>query len=211
MRTYVIMGILFFAFSLTAHLPRLVSENSLENPIVVTDPEISQAFYGRLTGKPDYFKIQSPQLFKLYVNILVPEVMGARIDFVADIFRDQVQIMTLKDAGWTHFYEHFAGDNYIRGPEFEQWVDSGTYVIKISNEDNLGAYILAIGKKEWFTPSEIINLYHVLPYIKEEFFQKSPLTAYFNLFTLLLVGMVALIISFAAPLIRYIVKLWSKN
>lgn len=211
MRTYVIMGLLFFFFSLTAHLPRLVSENSLENPVIVTDPEISQAFYGRLTGKPDYFKIQSSQLFKLYVNILVPEVMGARIDFVADIFRDQTQIMTLKDAEWTHFYEHFAGDNYIRGPEFEQWVDSGAYVIKISNEDNLGAYILAIGKKEWFTPSEILNTYRLLPYIKEEFFHKSPLTAYFNLFTLLLVGMVVLVISLAAPFIHYIVKLWLRN
>ena len=210
MKLWVIF-VLIFSGGLAAHLPRRVSENSLENPVVITKPEISQAFYGRLGGAPHFFKIESSEPFLLYANILVPEAMGARIDFVADIMRDQAIVATLKDGEWTHFYEHFAGDNYIRGPEFEQYVDSGTYVIKISNEDDLGYYILAIGKKEWFTPSEIINLYRLLPSIKEEFFQKSPLAAYFNLFTLLLVAMIMIIIWLIILVIRFAGKLWSKN
>lgn len=174
-------------YGCNAHLPRLVGVNSAENPVMVNDPEISQAFYGRLDGAPHYFNIVSPEPFVLYVNILVPEAMGARIDYVAEITHDNLLFRTLKDGVWNHFYEHFAGDAYIRGPEFEKLVEPGAYKITISNEDNLGYYILAIGKKERFTPSEIMNLYRLLPYIKEEFFQKSPITAYSNLFTFLLV------------------------
>jgi len=211
MRTYLGLSVLFFFNSIIAHLPRLVPENSLENPVVVTEAEISQAFYGQLTGMPHYFKIEGSQPFKLYVNILVPETMGARIDFIADILHGQIAIATLKGGEWPHFYERFAGDNYIRGPEFEQWVDPGTYLVKISNEDNLGHYIIAIGYKEWFTPSEIINLYRLLSYIKEEFFQKSPLTAYFNLFTLLLVSMIMMIVWLIIVAVRFARKLWSRN
>jgi hypothetical protein len=204
-----LLSIIFLCISQKcgAHLPRLVNENSCENPVIVNDPEISQAFYGRLDGAPHFFKIVSPEPFVLYANILVPEAMGARIDFVAEILHDDVSLSKLSDGSWSHFYEHFAGDSYIKGPEFERRVDPGAYVIKISNEDNLGYYILALGKKEWFVPSEIINVYRLLPYIKEEFFQKSPITAYCNLFTLLLVlmmlGLLFILRSMICWLLRY--------
>lgn len=189
----VLMSMLLGMHLCTAHLPRLVDVANEANPFMVNDPEISQAFYGYLDGAPQYFKIVNPEPFLLYVNILVPEAMGARIDYVADITHDTESVATLKDGEWKHFYERFAGDSYIRGPEFERCVKPGAYVIKVSNEDNLGYYILAIGKKENFTPREIINLYRLLPSIKAEFFQKSWLTAYWNLFTLLLVLLVLLI------------------
>lgn len=65
---------LFTSLSMvTAHQPRLeVGQNATyENAIVVETPEISQAFYGKLTGSPNYYKITSDKPFKLYINLLV--------------------------------------------------------------------------------------------------------------------------------------------
>jgi hypothetical protein len=44
-----------------AHQPRIVAGNRLPqtNPMVIHNPEVSQVFYGELTGEPDYYTIPS--------------------------------------------------------------------------------------------------------------------------------------------------------
>lgn len=81
-----LLGIVLIIFlsinSLNAHQPRLETGKfvSLENPIIVENPEISQAFYGELEGNPDYFQIKSDQPFQLYVNLLVPTTPGQEVN-----------------------------------------------------------------------------------------------------------------------------------
>ncbi len=80
------VGLITFLFVLllsslslvSAHQPRLDTQTtvSVENPILVDNPEISQAFYGQLNGKPVYYQIQSTQPFQLYLNLLVPTSPG---------------------------------------------------------------------------------------------------------------------------------------
>ena len=68
--------VLFFAYSQAmAHQPKLIY-NSLSkiNPYIVEFPEISKAFYGKLTGKPHYYKIKSDTQFLFYTGILTPKV-----------------------------------------------------------------------------------------------------------------------------------------
>jgi predicted membrane protein len=45
----------------SAHQPRIEFDQSHPetNPVVVSNPEISQAFYGDLQGQPDYYQITS--------------------------------------------------------------------------------------------------------------------------------------------------------
>jgi len=168
--------LLFFGFSF-AHQPRIVfdASHTQENPILVTNPEISQAFYGNLHGQADVYHIQMTSGFLLYVNIVVPELSGQRTDFIVDIIKGNDAVYTRMDgtrAKRTPFYEEFAGDNYLKGPEREQEVSAGEYTIKVSNPDNQGKYSLAIGKIESFPPNEILKTFHALPILKTEFFNK---------------------------------------
>ena len=46
--------------SVLAHQPKLINYSpSLNNPHQVVDPEISKAYYGKLSGEPHLYKIES--------------------------------------------------------------------------------------------------------------------------------------------------------
>lgn len=53
-----------------AHQPRITESRLTEVP----SPEISKAYYGKLTGEPDVYVIKATEAFDLYVNILVPDI-----------------------------------------------------------------------------------------------------------------------------------------
>ena len=149
----------------------------------VKDPEISKAYYGKLEGEPHIYIINSDEDFNLYVNILVPDISGIDKDVSVMIMKNNEELHFLNGSEyqWRSFFEPFGGDSYWQGPEFDQKVTEGTYEIIVSSQDNHGKYSLAIGKIESFPVSEIINVLIVLPIIKQNFFNESPLTAYFNL------------------------------
>jgi len=162
-----------------AHQPRLVGNDT---DIAVDQPEISKAYYGSLTGKPATYRIESPEPFRLYVNILVPDIQGIDKDVSVKIIKQGTVIAILEgiEHDWTHFYEPFAGDHYFRGSEYVKEQDAGTYDIEVYSPDNAGKYVLAIGDREAFPLGELVRTYVVLPRLKSEFFGKSPFSAYFN-------------------------------
>ena len=143
----------------SAHQPRLVRDqaSSEVKPIVISNPEISQAFYGILSGHADYYQITMNTGFLLYVNIVVPDLSGQRTDFIVDIMKNDSAVYTRLDGRRFHrsgFYEEFAGDQYLAGPEFQRQVQKGSYTIMVSNKGNQGKYSLAIGKIESFPIGE---------------------------------------------------------
>ncbi|MEA1963901.1 MAG: hypothetical protein U9O41_02090 [Candidatus Aerophobetes bacterium] len=76
--------LLFLLASTTfAHQPRIVSGELTQ----IENPEVSQAFYGELQGKPGYFQITSGERFRLYVGILVPDLEGIGKDVSVEITR----------------------------------------------------------------------------------------------------------------------------
>lgn len=175
--TFIIILIIFLSLSFSiAHQPRLASDSSsLENPIVVSNPEISQAFYGDLNGNPAYYKISSKEEFRLYVNLLVPDTPGSGEKLVsAEILDENQNILASLDGNnfdWEVFFEPFGGDSYLKGPEFNQTVPAGTYYIRVFNNENQGSYSLAIGDIETFPPDESLNAILLLPILKAGFFQ----------------------------------------
>jgi hypothetical protein len=173
-----IVSLVFVEF-LFAHQPRLVGN---ETDVIVSLPEISKAYYGQLTGKPVIYHIEATEPFRLYVNILVPDLENIEKDVSVKILRNETVISLLDGSGteWTKFYEPFAGDAYYRGPEYVAMQDAGTYQIHVFSPDNLGKYVLAVGDREAFPFSELVRTYAVLPQLKSDFFGKSPFTAYFN-------------------------------
>jgi len=186
-----------FAAPAFAHQPRLVGNQTL---IEVKNPDISQAFYARLNGSPQVYKIVCDKPLQLYVNLLVPALPNIDTNFIAEVYSSSEApenlLRKLDGASfeWTKFFEPFGGDSYLKGPEYEEQVPAGTYLIKVTSPGNQGKYAIAIGKKEKFPPGEIIRTIIMLPKLKKTFFEKSPLTAYFNLsgvFMLVVIGAVA--------------------
>jgi hypothetical protein len=180
-----------------AHQPRLVGDKP---SIEVRNPEVSQAFYARLAGGPQSYYIRSDKTIRLYINILVPDLPGIDTDYQAVIYRTAEtpeNVIALLDGrifAWKPFFEPFGGDRYLVGPEYDQDVPAGTYIVVVSSPDLQGKYALAVGKQEKFPLGEIVRTIGVLPGLKKEFFGKSPLTAFFNLtgvFLLVVVGAAA--------------------
>jgi hypothetical protein len=193
----VILSVGLFFIPAFAHQPRIVGNQTL---IEVKNPDISQAFYAKLNGSPQVYKIVSDKPLQLYVNLLVPALPNINTDVSAEVYRgsDAPESLLKKLDGssyvWTKFFEPFGGDTYLKGPEYEEPVPAGTYLVKVSSPDNQGKYAVAIGKKEKFPPGEILRTIVILPKLKKTFFEKSPLTAYFNLsgvFLLVVIGAVA--------------------
>jgi hypothetical protein len=57
-----------------AHQPRITEDRLTQVP----NPEISKAYYGKLTGEPDVYVINANESFDLYVNVLVPDIAGQK-------------------------------------------------------------------------------------------------------------------------------------
>ncbi len=187
-----------------AHQPRLVSGQLIE----VANPEISQAFYGQLSGSPHLYKINSAKDFTLYLNILVPKIPNIKKDISAKIFKgdDLIGELIGPDSQWQEFYEPFGGDYYYQGPEFKEEVQAGEYRIEVFNPTNKGKYSLAVGQIESFPPGEIIKTIWLLPQLKKDFFEKSPLTAYFNYSGLFLLAFLIITFIIILLLIKIIKK-----
>jgi hypothetical protein len=172
----------------SAHQPHYEGDQRV---VVVTDPEISKAFYGALSGAPVRFQIDAPRQFSLYVNLLVPDVPGVRTDLALQIRDAQGRTVGTLDGKlgtWERWYEDFARDWYLKGPEFMTALPAGTYSMTLSNGENVGTYVVAIGEKESFPPSSIPEVLAQLVAVKTNVFAKPWYSAFVNVFGLGLIA-----------------------
>lgn len=195
-----------------AHQPRLVWS---EDVIEIQNPEISQAFYAELDEKPQFFRIETSNDFLLYVSLLAPDIEGAEKDFKVRIHRTSeplAELTTLESqpSAWTRFYEKFAGDWYWQGPEFERTVSAGVYEMEVSSPDNIGKYVLAVGKEEKFPLEETLKTISSLPELKTDFFNKSVFSSFFNLVGLFVSLATLLILAAIAGLVWLVRKIIKK-
>jgi hypothetical protein len=174
---------LFLTCVLFAHQPRIVEGTGV---VEIKNPEISQAFYGALSGTPAVFEIKSDAPFRLYAGITVPAIQGAKTDksvkvTVLDSDGVEKEVFFLNASReWKPFYEEFAGDDYFQGPEARVDASAGTYRITVSSPDNTGKYCLAIGETESFGVTDTLNAIVLLPTLKSWFFGKPPSDAIFT-------------------------------
>lgn len=205
----ILIIIIFLSISMVfAHQPRLASDtSSISNPIVVKNPEVSQAFYGNLNGSPAYYKIESNSSFRFYVNILVPDNPGSGEQLMSVEILDSsgktIALLDAKNSTWTPYFEEFGGDNYLKGPEFNQTKPAGTYYLKVFNDNNKGKYSLAIGDIETFPPGETANALILLPILKADIFQ-VPVAELFIQF-------LGLILAMGTFLVLYILMIRSRK
>lgn len=165
---------LFLAPALAlAHQPRITESRLTQVP----DPEISKAYYGKLTGEPDVYVIEASEPFDLYINVLVPDIAGQKKDVSAVVLKDGAQIALLDGPNfeWKRFYEPFGADSYWMGPEYKARSEAGTYEVRVWSSNNDSKYSLAIGETEAFDTRETLNALTIIPELKKNFFDESPI------------------------------------
>jgi len=170
-----------------AHQPRLVTQDNVQ----VTNPTVSQAFYDELKGEPRDYYLQSEEPLELTIQLLVPASIDPDKRYSAEVFRDDGQGSWLVQGEldgmtqpWTSFHEEFANDDYVQSQEYALDLPAGHYNIQVtgpvnttsSGDLNRGKYVLVVGKDEAFPPAEIWNAWRVVPRLKRQFFDVSPLT-----------------------------------
>lgn len=174
------LAILVSPSSASAHQPRLVSGDKI---VEIENPEVSQAFYGNLDGQPAVFEMKISSPIMLYAGLLVPDLPNIKKDISASVTDDNDRTVFILDgpkSDWQKYYEGFAGDNYYKGPESAVQVEAGIYRLKVYSPTDQGKYVLVVGQEEVFPPNEILKTLMMLPKLKKDFFQKSPLTIFFS-------------------------------
>jgi peptidase E len=192
----------------SAHLPRIIYNQG--GVIYIKNPEISQAFYDELGGKPrDYF-INSNNDFNLYLNLLVPASSNFYGRYSVNVFllkegkEEKIAFIDGQtDFLWQEFYEPFGRDYYLKGPEFEKKVLAGDYKIEVFSYENRGKYVLVVGKEEKFPLPEILKAYWIMPLLKIEFFKTSVFEFFLTPFGLGAIGII-LVISLIIAFINFI-------
>lgn len=162
-----------FPIMASAHSPSYVGGSSA---IAIPDPMTSRAYYGNLDGTPAVYTVQLATTTAFYLNILAPDIRGARTDFEA-IMRDSAgsAVIDLKQASpWSAWYEEFAGDTYLKGPEERKILPPGNYTITVTNPSDSGKYILAPGEIERFTLASMPQTLRQIYIVKTRFFDKPP-------------------------------------
>ena len=157
-----------------AHQPRLVEMEKIN----VTEPEISKAYYGNLSGKPHIYTISTSSPIDLYVNVLVPFIEGPEKNVIVKIFKGEqlMGILSPKKVDWKEFFEPFGHSMYWKGPEFKVRADAGKYKIHVQSTEKSIRYVLATGEIEAFDGPESLNAILLIPKLKKDFFEESPLS-----------------------------------
>jgi hypothetical protein len=128
----------------------------------------------------DVSVIKAVQDFDLYVNVLVPDIAGQKKDVSAVVVKNGniAQPLAVLDGinfPWKKFYEPFGADTYWMGPEYQARAEAGTYEIRVWSSNNDSKYSLAIGEIEAFDGKEGLNALTIIPELKKNFFDKSPI------------------------------------
>jgi hypothetical protein len=177
--------ILFFFLSLVswplaalAHQPRIVETEKIN----VTKPEISKAYYGKISGEPHTYTISTSSAIDLYVNVLVPFIEGPEKSVTVKIFKGDQNLGNLSpdEEDWKEFFEPFGQSMYWQGPEFKIRADAGKYKILVQSREKNIRYVLAIGEIEAFDGIDSLKAILLIPELKKNFFEESPISFIFS-------------------------------
>ncbi|MFZ2039036.1 MAG: hypothetical protein WAV11_03835 [Minisyncoccia bacterium] len=215
-----ILSLFFIANVAQAHQPRLVYKmvSTIETPFIISNPDISQAFYGRLkNSSADYFKVTLNTEQSLYLGLLTPDNNEAASEVSAIVIKlnspDSDIKMSLggSDSVWEKYYEDYAGDNYWQGPDTKKLLPAGDYLITISAKDNIGKYVLVVGQTESFPFAEAMKTLYNLPDLKMGFFGTSFLTVFSGIIgKYLLYSLIGLVIMLTL-IVWYFIRRHNKN
>jgi len=217
MKFIISLFLILISVEALAHQPKLIKYSpTKENPHEVINPEISKAYYAKLKGEPHYYRVKSEKDFLFYTSILSPKVNDDYIWLSLEVSDENNNIVYQADGSnfkWEPWYEPYARDWYWKGPEIGGEINqetgfkksflikSGTYIIKVYNNDNIGNYSLAVGEAEFFgsnTFEKILTwtpiIFYIGPYMDIVHWKKFDVAAYIPHIVLLVLFFIIYII-----------------
>ncbi len=200
-KIFYLLILIFWSTEIYSHQPKLIKYSpSSESPHEVIFPEISKAYYGKLSGRPHFYRIKSDKNFLFYAGILSPKIDENYKWLSIDILDENKKIIYQGDGSnfnWEAWYEPYARDWYWKGPEVGGEINmetgfkrsfplkEGLYFIKVYNKDNIGNYSLAVGEAEFFgsnTWEKILTwtpiIFYIGPYMDIVHWKKFDIRAY---------------------------------
>ena len=170
-------------------------DSSNTNPILIEEPEVSKAYYGRLEYSPEFYAISSNKEVDMYLSLQVPDLPMQSTNITVDLIdKNGVFLAHLEGVGhkWTKFHEDFGNADYLAGPSVRTPIPAGIYTIKVSGDEN-AKYVLVTGFEERFPAQEFLNALVLVPKINIEFFGMNPIQAMANIFGFMIIGLAAAI------------------
>jgi len=192
MRIYTAIGVSIVALlgiipmAVFAHVPYAVdllpdTEVSMSGVVMITDPEISRAYYDTLNGSTRLYRIESIEPFTLSLTLLVPLRTNPDGRFAAMVYRngEMREMLDVVDGTlttWEYYREPLGSNEYLRGPELVREMEPGMYEIEVMGIGNAGKYVLSVGSTESFGIQSTLHSLHTIPVLKKTFFHSSPAT-----------------------------------
>ena len=175
---FLFLTLVSWPLAVLAHQPRIVETEKIN----ITKPEISKAYYGKLSGKPHTYTISTSSAIDLYVNVLVPFIEGPGKNVTVKIFKGDQVLGSLRpsEEDWKKFFEPFGQSMYWQGPEFKIRADAGKYKIIVQSREKNIRYVLATGEIEAFDGIESLNAILLIPKLKKNFFEEPPISFIFS-------------------------------
>jgi len=189
MKNIVVITIILTFFSLTAYAHKPIDTSkpaTRNNPIVITDHQISWVAYNELTDidDVDYYKLDSvKEGEEIYLSMLVPKIerledfdpvialiglelpndlsnfSEEEIKEILEIYDNEGVVIKLNDKNNETFFEPFAQTRYWERQELRIVAPaSGDYYVAVFDEEIADKYVLSIGEKEEWGIKDIIKM-----------------------------------------------------
>lgn len=180
----------FIPVALFAYEPRFAGSSVKYN---IEDPANAVGYYARLPGKSARYVINFKESGKLSASLRIPDIPSAGKNVAMqigyrDLNGDQQKVdLVFSEDEWRYYKDEFTGNGYYLGPEFMADVSSGTHAITISSlPDNEKPYVLIIGNEEDESWQSSYRTFIELAKIKNQVYSEMPLTAYMNIYGIVL-------------------------
>lgn len=126
--------------------PAVTVADVFPDPVPLKDINAPRTFQSELKSIPDRYAFTLHAQQTVYVNLLIPEISGARKDFLVEIISERGARYAM-DGAYFLKWTPFAGSDgkpYLKGPEIAPSLYPGNYTLSVSNTDNHGSYVLVI-------------------------------------------------------------------
>jgi hypothetical protein len=159
-------------------------------------------YYAKLPGKTARYVVYFAEPGNLHESLRIQYIPAEGKNVMMQIYyKDENQEsqhldLNFSNDEWKYYKDEFTRNAYYLGPEVNVAVASGTHSIVISSPpDNEKPYVLIIGDQEDESLGSAYTTIKELAKIKNEIYSELPLTAYVNIYGVVLAIPIVLVLS----------------
>lgn len=154
-RAFFLAGVFFlapsFIFAYTSPIVRPVDQSEV---LKLSNPEVSQEFFGKLEGFPHTFEFTIAEKLPFKAVVSVPDESTQKNDISIILVKNQrrgvaeIERTRINDQSWDVVYNSMLAESFKNGGFLEGSLEPGTYKLEVSSPDNEGIFHLVWGTTE---------------------------------------------------------------